>query len=191
MAIIQSNTEPQYEEDIWTYQDYLELPCDGKIYQIIGGILDMTPAPSPKHQKLSRNLELILWEHVRKNYLGEVYDAPIDVIFDELNIVQPDLLFISQDRKHIIKERGIFGAPDMIIEILSPYSASTDMKKKKQLYQRFGVREYWIVNPEEKKVEIYLLHGGRYELKGVFLKHDTIESEQIQDLKISLQEIFE
>jgi len=191
MAIIQSSSDLRYEEDIWTYQDYLELPSDGKIYEIIGGKLFMTPAPTPKHQKISRNIEILMWDYVRKNKLGEVYYAPIDVTFDELNTVQPDLLYISRERSHIIKEKGIFGAPDLIVEILSPHSINTDVKRKKQIYERFAVKEYWIVDTDEKKVEIYIMQGGKYELKGIYLGQDIIESWQIEDLKISLEEIFE
>ncbi len=144
MATQQSRGEPLYEEDIWTYQDYLELPSDGKIYEIIGGTLLMAPAPATKHQKVSRNLEVLIWDYVRKNKLGEIYDAPIDVIFDRLNIVEPDLVYISQERTNIIKEKGIFGAPDLVVEILSPHNANVDIKKKKQLYEHFAVREYWV-----------------------------------------------
>ena len=134
MAMRQHSREARSEEDIWTYRDYLDLPIDGKTYEIIGGNLSMAPAPRIRHQKVSRNLELSIWEYVRKNELGEVYYAPINVIFDELNVVQPDLIYISRERARIIKEEGIFGASDLIIEILSPQNVGADMKRKKQLY---------------------------------------------------------
>jgi Uma2 family endonuclease len=190
MATLQSRGEPLYEEDIWTYEDYLELPSDGKIYEIIGGTLLMAPAPATKHQKVSRNLEFLIWDYVRRNKLGDVYNAPIDVIFDRLNVVEPDLVYISQERTNIIKEKGIFGAPDLIVEILSPHNADVDIKRKKQLYEHFAVREYWVVDPDKKKVEIYIMQGGNYELKGTYLEQDSIESGQIEGLKVPLEEVF-
>ena len=189
MATLQSSGEP-FEEDIWTYQDFLELPSDGKIYEIIGGTLLMAPAPATSHQNVSRNLEFLIWDYVRRNKLGEIYDAPIDVIFDRLNVVEPDLVYITQERINIIKEKGIFGAPDLIIEILSPHNADVDIKRKKQLYEHFAVREYWIVDPDKKQAEVYIMQGGTYELKGTYLEQDSVESRQIAGLKVPLGEVF-
>ncbi|MEW5803520.1 MAG: Uma2 family endonuclease [bacterium] len=190
MATLHSMSEPLYEEDIWTYQDYLELPNDGKIYEIIGGTLLMAPAPTTKHQKVSRNLEFFIWDYVRKNRLGEIYDAPIDVIFDKLNVVQPDLVYVARKRAHIIKEKGIFGAPDLIVEILSPHNAEVDIKRKKQLYEHFFVREYWLVDPDKKEVEVYTIEGGRYGLKGAYCEQESIESSQIAGLMVPFGEVF-
>lgn len=178
------------KENIWTYEDYLHLPCDGKTYQIIGGELTMAPAPSLSHQGISRNLEFIIWNFVKEHDLGEVFDAPVDVILGPVNVTQPDIVYISRPRLSIARENGIFGPPDWIIEIISPSSPEVDTRLKYQLYQRFGVREYWIVDPDEKKVEVYLLEGGGYRLKGVFLKEDTIEVGVIKDLKVDLKEVF-
>ncbi|MCL6583241.1 MAG: Uma2 family endonuclease [bacterium] len=191
MATIPNKSEPLYEDDIWTYEDYLNLPSDGKIYEIIGGGLVMSPAPSPKHQKISRNLALYIWNYVRKNKLGEVYYAPIDLILDRLNVVQPDLVYVARKRCEIIKENGIFGVPDLIVEILSPHNAEVDIKKKKQLYEHFAVREYWIVNPEIKKVEVYIMQGGGYKHQGTYLEQDSLESRQIEGLKVPLSEVFD
>ena len=178
------------KEDIWTYQDYLHLPDDGKTYQIIGGELIMAPAPSLSHQGVSRNLEFIIWNFVKRHNLGEVFDAPVDVIFSQVNVAQPDIVYISSSRLNKLKEKGVFGAPDWVIEILSPSTSDMDLRLKHQLYQRFGVREYWIVDPTEKQVEVYLLQGGGYILKGLFLEKDTVEVETIKGLKISLEEVF-
>lgn len=178
------------DEEIWTYQDYLKLPNDRNTYQIIGGKLFMTPAPSSYHQRISRNLEFILWSHVKKNDLGEVFYAPIDAVFSSVNVVQPDIVFISKEKLRIVKEKGIFGSPDLIVEIISPSTSEMDIKLKKDLYQRFGVREYWIVYPEGKKIEVFRLEGGSYKLKGTFLEDDTMESKLFQGLKINLREVF-
>jgi len=162
------------DEEIWTYEDYLKLPPDGKTYQIIGGKLFMAPAPTPYHQKVSRNLEFILWSWVKENNLGEVLYAPVDVVFSSVNVVQPDIIFISKNKIEILKERGIFGAPDLIVEIISPSTSELDIKLKNR----------------EKKIQVYQLKGGTYRLKGVFLGEDIIRSELIKGLEINLKEVF-
>ena len=172
-----------------TYEDYLRLPED-KRYEIIGGDLFMTPAPSTRHQEVSGNLEAILREFVRKHNLGKVYDAPCDVVLTEHDIVQPDILFISREREHIITEANIQGAPDLIVEILSPSRTWMDQKLKKALYARCGVKEYWIVDPEGRRVEVYLLSKEGYELRRVYGERDSFKSEVIGGLVVKGEEIF-
>ena len=177
-------------EDIWTYEDYLKLPVDGKTYQIIGGNLFMVAAPVVYHQAISRNLEFIIWEFVKEHDMGEVFDAPIDIVFSSVNVVQPDIIYISKERLAIKKEKAVYGAPDLVIEILSPTTMEMDMLFKKALYQRFGVREYWLVDPEEKKVEVFFIEGGKYKEKGVFFQHDVVQVRMIQGLSVDLNEVF-
>jgi len=177
-------------QNIWTYQDYRELPNNGKTYQVIGGRLFTTPAPSPLHQDISGNLGFIIRSFVKEHNLGKVYNAPVDVVFNSVNVVQSDIIFISQKRLRIIKEKGIFGAPDWIIEIISPSSDKIDIKLKKGLYEHFRVREYWIVYPDEEKVEVYLLKEGKFKLRGTFSKNEPVEVNVIENFKIDLKEIF-
>lgn len=105
-------------------------------------------------------------------------------------MVQPDIVFISKDRLKILKEKGVFGAPDLIVEIISSSTLELDIKFKKELYQRFGVRQYWIVYPSEKKIEVFHLKGGSFKVEGTFLKEDTMEPELFPQLKINLRKIF-
>jgi len=177
-------------QEVWTYEDYRELPNDQKIYQVIGGKLLMVPAPSTRHQNVSRNLEFIIWSFVKDHDLGVVYYAPIDMVFSSVDIVQPDIVLITRNRLAIVKVKGIFGAPDWVIEIVSPSTSKIDIKLKKDLYERFGVREYWIVYPEDERVEVYLLEGGNYKLRGAFLKHDILQVSTIERLKVNLEEVF-
>lgn len=178
------------KEDIWTYEDYLTLPNDGKKYQIIGGNLYMSPPPIVYHQTVSRNLEFILWEFVKKHSMGDIFFAPIGVVFDNTNVVEPDIIYISNEKMGIKKEKAIFGAPDLIIEILSPSTLKVDVLLKKTLYQRFGVREYWMIDPKKKKVEVYFLEEGQYILQGIFSQQDTVEVKTIQGLKVDLADVF-
>lgn len=180
----------ELKSDIWTYQDYLELPSDGKVYQIIEGGLYMVPAPTTYHQKVSINLASIIWNYVKKINWGEIYDAPIDVILSTTDIVQPDIIGISKERLSIVKEKGIFGTPDLVIEILSPSTWPLDLKLKKGLYERYGIQEYWLVYPEEKKVQCFLMKGGKYHLLGTYFKNEEVEVATIAGLRIDLKEVF-
>lgn len=173
----------------FTYQDYLKFPDDGKRYQIIEGELYMTPAPVPYHQRISRNLGFILWDFVRKRNLGEVFYAPCDIVFSEEDVVQPDIFFASKEREHIIGEKNIQGAPDLMVEILSPRTDELDRKLKVKLYEKFGVKEYWLVDPEKKEVEILSLTQGGYSSFGVF--KESLSSPLLKGLKLNLQEVFQ
>ncbi len=177
------------EKKKYTYEDYLKTPED-KRYELINGELLMTPSPIPKHQLISGRLEFKLRGFVKENKFGEVFYAPCDVYLDAENVVQPDILFISKNRLHIIGEKNIQGAPDLAIEILSDYSVYRDTIQKKRLYARFGVKEYWIVIPEEKEVEVYILKGEAYQLYKTYTKVDILESPSLKGLKIGLKEIF-
>jgi len=143
-----------------------------------------------RHQRISRKIEFILEKYVTENNLGEVFYAPMDVYLDNENVVEPDILFISKDRLDIIGEKSINGAPDLIIEIISESSAYRDMVQKKRLYAKFGVREYWIVIPDESSIEIYALVDNKYNLHKTFNKDENLESPYLKGFKIQLSGIF-
>src|SRR5436309_59662 len=126
-----------------TYEDYVDLPDDGKRYEILDGELEVSPAPAPRHQAVSRNLLFILHGHIHPRRLGSVYHAPIDVLLANTSIVQPDLVFIAAGRESIVTKRAIEGPPDLMVEILSPWSIRRDRVAKAALYARFGIRCYW------------------------------------------------
>lgn len=173
----------------YTYEDYCKA-SDDKRYELIDGELLMTPSPITSHQRISRKLEFILEKFITENKLGELFDAPYDVYFDNENVVQPDLLFISKDRLHIIGKKNVQGAPDLVIEIISENSAYRDMVQKKKLYAKFGVKEYWIVIPEGEEIEIYTLKDNAYQLYKAYGKGSIIESPMLKGLKIGLMDIF-
>lgn len=177
------------EKKKYAYEDYLKTPRD-KRYELINGELLMTPSPTPYHQRVSRKLEFILEGFITKNNSGEIFYAPCDVYLDNENVVQPDILFISQDRLNIIGDKNIQGEPNIAIEIISENSVYRDMVQKKRLYARFGVKEYWIVIPEEKEVEVYILKDKAYQLYKTYTKADILESPALKGLKIVLKEIF-
>ena len=176
--------------DRYTYKDYL-LIDDDKRYEILRGGLIMVPAPFTNHQRASRNLEFILYNFVKQKKLGEVFDAPTDVVLSEDIVVQPDILFISKERLDIIKEAAIMGSPDLIVEIISPSSASYDTVEKRDIYEEYGVKEYWLVFPQEKAIEVLTLEDGVYRELCKGRKTGVVRSKIIVGLEVDLKDVFE
>src|SRR5262249_7140524 len=130
-----------------TYEDYLQLPEDGKRHELIDGEHYVTPTPIRKHQAISFNLTGALWSYLQQHAVGRVFAAPFDVIFSNFDVVEPDLLFISNERlAQIETSPWVKGAPDLVVEIGSPGTRKRDETIKKRLYERFGVKEYWIID---------------------------------------------
>jgi Uma2 family endonuclease len=173
----------------FTYRDYARL-SDDRRYEVIGGKLLLTPSPRTWHQRVSLNLTIALVEHVREHDLGEVLEAPCDVVLSETDVVQPDILFIRKDRLDIIGEKFVSSAPDLLVEILSPGTKTRDRKLKFRLYARFGVRELWIVDAPERSVEVYVNAGGRFRLGERYSFRKTLYSKILPRLRIPLASIF-
>ncbi|HWR43047.1 Uma2 family endonuclease [Sporomusa sp.] len=151
------------DKKIYTYEDYAKLP-EGAGYQLVGGEIIVTPAPGRRHQRLVLRLVKLFDDYVECKNLGEVAVAPRDVYLGPHETYQPDILFIAKDRIDISAEDKVNGAPDLIVEILSPSTAYYDLRKKYRVYEKYGVKEYWIVDPEEKSIEIYNLTDGQFHL---------------------------
>jgi Uma2 family endonuclease len=174
----------------WTYDDYARLPDDGWRYEVIRGELHMSPAPNVNHQQASIGLAVALHIFVKKHHLGRVLEAPVDVILPDLATpVQPDIVFIHADNSEIIKTANIEGVPDLIVEISSPGTARYDRRTKYRLYAEAGVREFWIVDPDECAVDVYALRGNAYVPFGHYVGDGIIQSELLPDLRIPLTEI--
>lgn len=173
----------------WTYEEYLKLD-DDKRYEILEGELIMVPSPMTQHQRISRKLEKVLIDYVEQHSLGEVFYAPLDVVLAEDIVVQPDILYISTERKEIITEKNISGAPDLVVEILSPTSGYYDLIRKKKIYEKYGVKEYWIVDPDTRLVEIYENQEGKF--VNIYSLNDEgeVSSRVIPGFKINIKTIF-
>lgn len=174
-----------------TYEDYVCLPDDGKTYEILGGELQVTPAPWPKHQDVSRNLEYMLLQYVQQHASGKVYYAPIDIIVDPHNIVQPDIIFISADRLDIIGEKNVQGMPDLIIEILSPSTRHKDRVLKLRVYASHGLKHYWIVDPDEQTLEALELEGQSFKVTTALTGEAIFEPTLFPGLRIDLSKVWE
>lgn len=178
----------------FTYDDYKSLPESmEKRYELLDGDLLMVPAPTTAHQRVSRNLGFLLLQFTRKHGLGEVFYAPVDVVFGQgkqREVVQPDILWVSQDRKDIITEQEIQGAPDLVVEVLSPGTEEQDRGYKKALYARFGVREYWIVDPGAQTIEIHVPSSRGVELHASFHKGEILTSPLLHGFQLDTSEVF-
>ena len=172
----------------WTYDEYYKLNDDRR-YEIIEGNLLMAPAPDTWHQDWSRKLFRILDRFVTAGKFGEVFYAPIDVVLDAENTIQPDLVFIASARHGIIRRKAIFGVPDLLVELVSPASVQRDRYLKKELYARFGVKEYWIGDPANQSLEILTLKGGPYQLHCAAEQSGRVNSLLLSGLEFALTDL--
>jgi len=152
-----------YSSTKWDYASYAAIPDDGKRHEIIVGEHFMNPAPNLYHQTVSRRIQFQLYTAIELPELGQVFNAPVDVQLSDHDIVQPDLVIIGKERRHIMTPIKIKGVPDLMIEILSPSNPDHDRKRKRKLYERNRVPEYWIVDPEEHSVLQLILVDGVYQ----------------------------
>jgi len=173
----------------FTYSDYLQLPED-KRYEILDGELRVVPAPNIRHQRISGNLEWALRELIRTTGSGEILHAPCDVVFSEENVVQPDILYVRKERAGIIGETHIRGAPDLVVEILSPESRKRDLEVKRKIYAGFGVTEYWIVDPEAGTIEVLIWSERGFVQAGLYGSADRLSSPLLPQLDVPIAEIF-
>ena len=189
--------EPDFNyQGQYTYADYMGWQLDEMVEIIKGKLFKMAPAPGSTHQTVSGNLHLVFGNYF-KNKTCKVFAAPFDVILPiadkqrekSTTVVQPDLCVICNPS--FIEERGCFGAPDLIIEILSPSTSKKDMTDKYEVYEEAGVKEYWIVMPKEQLIEIFLLEKGKYQRKGTYVFEDNITSAALPGLVVPLSEVFE
>ncbi|MEW5801099.1 MAG: Uma2 family endonuclease [bacterium] len=174
------------------YDDYLLFPEDGKRHEIIEGEHYMAPSPNVRHQSISRNLGFILNQYVEKHDLGKIYNAPMDVILSYENIVQPDILFISKKNYGIITTQNIQGAPDLLIEIMSESSRKLDRLIKMKTYGKFGVEEYWVIDPAINQIEVFRKDKtGLTLFKVVQEEEGELTSPLFPGLKVNLKKVFE
>ena len=172
-----------------TYQDYCATPDDER-YELINGNLMMVPAPNMKHQWVLVNLARELGNFTKERKLGKVYVAPCDVFLSDTDVVQPDVLFISRARAHTITDDNVRGAPDLVIEILSPSTADRDLGDKHDLYGRHGVLEYWIVDPMAETVAVHRQGDGRLEVAETLGRGDTLRTALLKGLQLKLDDVF-
>ena len=174
-----------------TYEDYLALPESDERYELIDGELFMVPAPVPEHQDFLGELYVVIRAFVRENTLGRVFFAPLDVVFSEDDVFQPDLIFVSRERLSIITGQNVRGAPDLVVEVLSPSTADRDRTLKRERYAKFGVREYWIADIVGRTIEVNVLNGDKFAVAGVYGEGDIFDSPLLPGLEVNISGVFE
>ena len=173
----------------FTYEDYLNAPED-KRYELLDGELVMALAPGERHQSVSIRLGWKLVQFVTENRLGKVYHAPFDVVLSDWDVVQPDLIFVSNARTHIITPANIQGGPDLVVEILSPSTAERDKTFKYALYAEHGVGEYWMVDTDAKTITVLLLGERGFAVEGIYGEGETLESPTLGGFALTIDDVF-
>lgn len=173
-----------------TYDQYCLLPEDRNQYELFDGELVMTPSPNVRHQRVIARLCSQLLIYVEAHSLGSLIVAPIDTIFDPYTVLQPDILFVSQERIPVVVKERIEGAPDLAVEVLSPSTIEKDRHRKLAVYSQFGVREYWIVDPETQTIERYGREGYELRLTRTFSSGEAVESSLFPGLSFPVASVF-
>lgn len=171
-----------------TFDDLMALPPETRA-ELIEGEIIMSPAPESRHQDVVLRIAMALSAHVTRHRCGRIFVAPLDIILSRRAVVQPDVLFVSSDRSHIIRKQ-IEGAPDLAVEVLSPGTEVEDRLVKRRLYGKYGVREYWIADPEARTIEVLVRETAGWRLYGIFTEADDLTSPLLTDLHLSVRDIF-
>ncbi len=185
-----SKDKPIIKEQPATYDDYANMPDDGSRYELADGVLElMTPAPTPKHQVISNQIQTIITNSCQSQYI--VFASPIDLILSSSEVRQPDIVMVHRSRIDIITRRGIEGIPDLVAEILSPHSVKRDKHNKLIAYAKHHIPEYWIVDPANECLEQYILSGDKYELLTIYEREETIQSDRLQCVSFTMKQILD
>ena len=174
----------------FTYEEYRTLPENGRQYQVIDGDLIMSPAPKTWHQKVLLRILFALMDFLRSRRCGEVFCAPLDLILSEENVVQPDIVYISNERRGIIFRDGLRGTPDLCVEILSPSNRDLDLNAKRLLYAKYGLPELWIVDPDANTLMLYRLQEDCQAPLKVLGANDTLTSPSLPGFSLALSAVF-
>jgi Uma2 family endonuclease len=173
-----------------TWRDLRHTPDDGNRYEIINGEVYVSPAPYVTHQETLGNLYTILRAHVARRHLGTVFFAPIGVVLEKASAVQPDLIFIAAGRRSIIEDKAVFGAPDLIVEVQSPSTASRDRGMKRDLYARIGVPHYWMIDPRKHTLLALRLEAGSYGIEAEVGARGTFKPALFPGLTVRARDVF-
>lgn len=205
MTTISYETEPEHERVIpvrpanwvpgprqgnWTYEAYAALPEDGKRYEVVQGVLMMSPAPETAHQGVIAEIYAFLREQVFLKRRGLVLTSPVDVVLAKKTTVQPDVLVVLAEHVNRVEQKRVVGTPDLIVEVISPGSATYDRLVKYSVYEQSGVPEYWLVNLPEQTIEIFILENGGYRLLGSFTGEQVVQSRLIPDASAPAAQFF-
>ncbi len=181
---------PGPRQGSWTYDDYATLPDDGQRYEIVNGVLLMTPAPTPNHQSISAWFTYYLLMHVQLAGRGRVFPGPVDVELGPKNVFEPDGVVLLNEHLNRVAAKRIIGAPDLVVEIASPSTAAIDRVTKYEIYARSGIPEYWIAKPTDRTIEVLILENGEYYSAGIFRGEQLLLSRIVPELPVRVEQFF-
>ncbi len=176
-----------------TYDDFVLFPDDGKRHELIDGEHFVTPSPNLGHQRVVGALHAAIHVWLRSNPIGEVFVAPFDVLLSDIDVVEPDLLYISNERKRVIlTPKHVTGAPELVIEVASPSTRTRDETLKRRLFEQRGVLEYWVIDPELHTVRIYLREGEGFgrPVERAHERGDALSTSLLPGFELPLSEVF-
>ena len=176
-----------------TYDDFLLFPDDGKRHELIDGEHYVTASPNTKHQRVAGNLYALIWTYLRAHRIGHVFAAPFDVVFTRFDVVEPDILYMSNVRAaEVLTSQHVEGSPELVVEIASPSTRTRDETTKRRLYERCAVDEYWVVDPEMDVVRVYRREGARlaHPVELSRDRGDVLATPLLPDFRLALAEIF-
>lgn len=180
--------QPELERQYYSENIIFE---EEKPYQIIDGEVVMTPSPSPFHQDIILNLAEKLRPYIRSKHLGKLLLSPLDISFSDVEVYQPDLAFVRQMRIEGVRKDKIETLPDLVVEVLSPSNAYHDLTHKKEIYAKYGVAEYWIIDPIAETIEILVNESGLYRTEALLRKPALLESGMFPGFSMTVEEVFE
>lgn len=182
---------PGPRQGFWTYETYAALPDDGHRYEVVQGVLMMSPAPEPAHQGVIGLIYRHLSECIFSTRQGLVFTGPLDVVFSAQMTVQPDVLVLLKEHLGRVQKTRIIGVPDLAVEVISPSSVTYDRLVKYSIYERAGVPEYWLVNLEEQTIEVFALEEGGFRSLGVFQGEQTLPSRIVPEIGVPVGQFFD
>ncbi len=173
----------------YRYEDLASFPEDNLRRELIDGELIVTAAPALRHQRVVARLVHHLYVHAQAHG-GEVFPAPTDVFFSDTNVVEPDVLFVAAEHRDRLEARFVRSAPDLVIEVSSPTTRRLELVRKRELYERFGVPEYWFVDLDAERVEVYRLQGGRYPAPRLLARGEVLRSPALPEFGLAVDELL-
>jgi Uma2 family endonuclease len=176
-----------------TYDDFVLFPDDGKRHELIDGEHYVTPSPNIRHQQISGNLYWLIRSWLESHPVGRIFYAPLDVVFSQVDVVEPDLLYLSLERaKTVLTEQHARGTPELVVEIASRGTRKRDETIKRRLYERMGVSEYWVVDPKTDVVRVYRLNDGRFAPAAILSRAagDVLTTPLLRGLELPLPRVF-
>lgn len=189
-VLMEPPVRPGHPSTKLTYADYELFPDDGLRHEIIDGEHYVTASPITRHQRISLRLLYLLQSYLETHAIGEVFHAPFDVLLSEIDIVVPDLVYLSKDRARFLTAKNLQGPPELVVEILSPSTRPRDERLKRDLYERVGVDEYWLVDPDGDTIVVYRRAGNAFEQPVRYTKGQVLTTPLLPDLELPLDRIL-